>query len=90
MEELVRAERTKVHAGHLLDHADAVRPGQVVVDVGINWDAEANRLVGDVDYEAVEGIVDAVTPVPGGVASVTTAVLAKHVVEAAEVAIALR
>ena len=80
-----------VAAGHIgTVGADAVRPGQVVVDVGINWDAEANRLVGDVDYEAVEGIVDAVTPVPGGVGSVTTAVLAKHVVEAAEVAIALR
>lgn len=63
---------------------EAVRPGQVVVDVGINWDERSARLVGDVDYDAVSGVVDAITPVPGGVGSVTTAVLAKHVVEAAE------
>lgn len=64
--------------------AAAVRAGQVVVDVGINWDEEAGRLVGDVAYDEVEPIVAAVTPVPGGVGSVTTAVLAKHVIEAAE------
>ena len=64
--------------------ADCVRPGQVVVDVGINWDESAGRLVGDVDFDAVEPIVDAVTPVPGGVGSLTTAVLMKHVVQAAE------
>lgn len=64
--------------------AQAVRLGQVVVDVGINWDERSARLVGDVDYDAVCGVVDAITPVPGGVGAVTTAVLAKHVVEAAE------
>ena len=64
--------------------ADAVAPGQVVIDVGINWDEAAGKLVGDVDFEAVEPIVGAITPVPGGVGSVTTAVLASHVVEAAE------
>ena len=64
--------------------ADAVREGQVVVDVGINWDADAGKLCGDVDFAAVEPVVAAITPVPGGVGSVTTAVLAKHVVEAAE------
>lgn len=64
--------------------ASAVREGQVVVDVGINWDDAAGKLVGDVDFEAVEPIVEAITPVPGGVGSVTTAVLASHVVEAAE------
>ena len=63
---------------------ESVREGQVVVDVGINWDERSARLVGDVDYDAVSGVVDAITPVPGGVGSVTTAVLAKHVVEAAE------
>lgn len=63
---------------------DCVRAGQVVVDVGINWDESAGRLVGDVDFDAVEPIVDAVTPVPGGVGSLTTAVLMKHVVQAAE------
>ena len=64
--------------------ADCVRAGQVVVDVGINWDESTGRLVGDVDFDAVEPIVDAVTPVPGGVGSLTTAVLMQHVVQAAE------
>lgn len=59
-------------------------PQQVVVDVGVNWDEGAGRLVGDVDFDAVGPIVRAITPVPGGVGSVTTAVLAKHVVEAAQ------
>lgn len=63
---------------------DCVREGQVVVDVGTTWDEEAGALVGDVDLAAVEGVVGRVTPVPGGVGSVTTAVLAEHVVEAAE------
>jgi methylenetetrahydrofolate dehydrogenase (NADP+)/methenyltetrahydrofolate cyclohydrolase len=64
--------------------ADYVRPGQVVVDVGINWDESAGKLCGDVAFDEVEPVVAAITPVPGGVGSVTTAVLAKHVVEAAE------
>lgn len=70
-----------IGAGH-------VREGQVVVDVGINWDEAAGKLVGDVDSDAVAGIVAAVTPVPRGVGSVTTAVLAKHVVTAAERSVA--
>ena len=74
-----------VAAGHINTvGANAVREGQVVVDVGINWDADAGKLCGDVDFDAVESIAGAVTPVPGGVGSVTTAVLALHVVEAAE------
>lgn len=64
--------------------ADCAREGQVVVDVGVNWDEGAQRLVGDVDLDAVSPVVAAVTPVPGGVGSVTTAVLVRHVVEAAE------
>jgi methylenetetrahydrofolate dehydrogenase (NADP+)/methenyltetrahydrofolate cyclohydrolase len=64
--------------------ADAVSPGQVVLDVGINWDEKADKLVGDVKYDEVEPIVGAITPVPRGVGSVTTAILCKHVVEAAE------
>lgn len=70
------------HAGTL--GAEAAREGQVVVDVGINWDEAAGKLCGDVAFEEVEPLVDAITPVPGGVGSVTTAVLAQHVVEAAE------
>lgn len=63
--------------------ADCAAPGQVVIDVGINVD-EDGRLRGDVDFDAVEPIVSAITPVPGGVGAVTTAVLCKHVIEAAE------
>lgn len=62
--------------------ADYVRPGQVVIDVGINMD-ENGKLCGDVDYDSVESVVAAITPVPGGVGSVTTSVLVSHVVEAA-------
>jgi methylenetetrahydrofolate dehydrogenase (NADP+)/methenyltetrahydrofolate cyclohydrolase len=63
--------------------AEYVSPGQVVIDVGINVNAEG-KLCGDVDFAAVEPIVGAITPVPGGVGSVTTCVLIKHVVEAAK------
>ena len=59
-----------------------VKDGAVVIDVGIHRNEE-NKLCGDVDYAAVEPIVDAITPVPGGVGSVTTSVLVGHVVEAA-------
>ena len=57
-----------------------VKPGQIVIDVGMNVD-EQGRLCGDVDYEKVSEIADAVTPVPGGVGSITTAILLKHVVD---------
>ena len=68
--------------------ADYFAPGQTVLDVGINWSEEKNKLVGDVAFDEVEPIVDAITPVPGGVGSGTTAVLIRHVVEAAEKAAA--
>lgn len=68
-----------------------VRPGQVVIDVSINWDENKpnakggkGAIAGDAVFDEVEPIVDAITPVPGGVGSVTTSVLMKHVVEAAE------
>lgn len=57
--------------------------GQTVIDVGIGWNEEKGRLCGDVKYDEVEPVVDAITPVPGGVGAVTTSVLMKHVVEAA-------
>ena len=63
--------------------ADCFAPGQTVVDVGINYSEERGKLVGDVDFDAVSGLVGAITPVPAGVGAVTTAVLAKHVVRAA-------
>ena len=66
--------------------AQCLAPGQVVLDVGINVDEDGN-LVGDVDFAAAEATVDAITPVPGGVGAVTTSVLARHVIEAAEKAV---
>lgn len=62
---------------------DFVKKGQVVVDVGINLDADG-KLCGDVSFDEVEPIVAAISPVPAGVGSVTTAVLAKHCIDAAE------
>ncbi len=69
---------------------DFVRPGQVVIDVSMNWNPEKitakgkGGMSGDAVFEEVEPIVEAITPVPGGVGAVTTSVLMKHVVEAAE------
>ena len=62
--------------------SDFVREGQVVIDVGIH--VVDDKLCGDVDYEQVAEMVEAITPVPGGVGSVTTTVLLKHVVMSAE------
>lgn len=59
-----------------------VADGAVVIDVGINVDDEGS-LCGDVDFDAISDIAAAATPVPGGVGSVTTSVLAKHLVKAA-------
>ena len=59
-------------------------PDQVVIDVGINWDEAKGGISGDVDFEDVEPNVAAITPVPGGVGSVTTCVLIEHVAEAAK------
>lgn len=63
--------------------ASYFRSGQTVLDVGINFDAEGN-LCGDVDYDSVAPIVDAITPVPGGLGSVTTSITMEHTVFAAE------
>ncbi len=64
--------------------AEYVREGQVVVDVGIGWNGEKGKLCGDVKFEEAEPVVGAITPVPGGVGTVTTSVLVSHVVEAAK------
>lgn len=58
-------------------------PGQTVIDVGIHFNEETGKLCGDVRQEEAEAIVSALTPVPGGVGAVTTAVLVSHVTEAA-------
>jgi methylenetetrahydrofolate dehydrogenase (NADP+)/methenyltetrahydrofolate cyclohydrolase len=58
-------------------------PGQIVVDVGINM-TDDGKLCGDVKFDEAEPVVGAITPVPGGVGTVTTSVLVSHVVEAAK------
>ena len=63
--------------------AEFAAPGAVVIDVGINVD-ENGKLCGDVKWEGIEEVASAATPVPGGVGSVTTAVLAKHLCQAAQ------
>ncbi len=70
---------------------DFVRPGQIIIDVSVNWDENKinskgtkGAMAGDAVFEDVEPIVGAITPVPGGVGAVTTSVLISHVVEAAE------
>jgi len=69
---------------------DMVRPGQIILDVSMNYDPEKitakgkGGMVGDCDFARVEPIVEAITPVPGGVGAVTSAVLMKHVIQAAE------
>ena len=66
-----------------------LKPGAVVIDVGVNRVPDPTkprgyRLCGDVDFDAVAPVASQITPVPGGVGSVTTSVLIGHVVEAAE------
>ena len=61
-----------------------LRPGQIVIDIGINYDPVRGRLCGDVDHEAAERIVRCISAVPGGIGAVTSSILASHVVEAAE------
>lgn len=63
--------------------SDYFRPGQTVIDVGMNVDEEG-KLCGDVDFASVSEIVDAITPVPRGVGSVTTSVLLRAVVQNAK------
>lgn len=63
---------------------DYFKDGQTVIDVGISWNETKQKLCGDVLFEEVEPIVENITPVPGGVGSVTTSVLINHVVEAAK------
>jgi len=64
-------------------NSDYIKEGAVVIDVGINVD-ENGKLCGDVDFEDVKDKASFITPVPGGVGSVTTAVLLKNVIKGAE------
>jgi methylenetetrahydrofolate dehydrogenase (NADP+)/methenyltetrahydrofolate cyclohydrolase len=72
---------TAVGVAHLVK-ADMIREGVIIIDAGINemTDAEGKTtFVGDVDFAGCEPLCSAITPVPGGVGSVTTSVLFKHV-----------
>jgi methylenetetrahydrofolate dehydrogenase (NADP+)/methenyltetrahydrofolate cyclohydrolase len=69
--------------------ADMIRPGTVVIDVGVNRVEDSSapkgyRLVGDVDFEGVKEVASAITPVPGGVGPMTIAMLLKNTLRAAQ------
>lgn len=58
-------------------------PGQVAIDVGINDDPDnPGHICGDIDYETAEQIVAAISPVPGGIGSITSAIMCAHVIDA--------
>lgn len=63
--------------------ADMVKPGAVVVDVGMNRRADG-KLTGDVDFASVEPVASAITPVPGGVGPMTITMLLRNTLTAAE------
>ncbi|MBC7514759.1 MAG: bifunctional methylenetetrahydrofolate dehydrogenase/methenyltetrahydrofolate cyclohydrolase FolD [Herminiimonas sp.] len=65
--------------------ADMVKPGAIVIDVGMNRD-DAGKLCGDVDFAAVHEVAGAITPVPGGVGPMTITMLLLNTIEAAEAA----
>lgn len=72
--------------------ADMVKPGAIVIDVGINRVDDANakrgyRLVGDVDFDGVSAVAGAITPVPGGVGPMTVAMLMGNTIKAAEMSL---
>ena len=74
---------------------DMIKPGAIVIDVGVNRvdDAEAKRgyrLVGDVDFEAGKEVAGAITPVPGGVGPMTIIMLMRNTLRAAEMAMEAR
>ncbi len=61
--------------------ADMVKPGAVVIDVGVNRDPETKKLCGDVDFATIEPIASAITPVPGGVGPMTITCLMENTIE---------
>jgi methylenetetrahydrofolate dehydrogenase (NADP+)/methenyltetrahydrofolate cyclohydrolase len=63
--------------------ADMVKPGAVVIDVGMNRNA-AGKLCGDVDFDVVKKVASHITPVPGGVGPMTITMLLVNTMEAAE------
>ena len=61
--------------------ADMIKPGAVVIDVGVNRDSRTGKLCGDVDFEPSQEVAGYITPVPGGVGPMTIACLMEHTVE---------
>ncbi len=61
--------------------ADMIKPGAVVIDVGVNRDSRTGKLCGDVDYEPAKEVASYITPVPGGVGPMTIACLMENTVE---------
>lgn len=79
-----QADILMVSCGHARSVGrDYVRPGQTVIDVGINLGPDGH-LCGDVAFDEVEPYAGAITPVPGGVGAVTTSILVRHVIEGCE------
>ncbi|MBR5853322.1 MAG: bifunctional methylenetetrahydrofolate dehydrogenase/methenyltetrahydrofolate cyclohydrolase FolD [Alistipes sp.] len=64
--------------------ADMIKPGAVVIDVGVNRDTRNGKLCGDVDFEGAEQVASAITPVPGGVGPMTITCLMENTVESFE------
>ena len=67
--------------------ADMVKPGAVIIDVGIN--RVENKLVGDVDYAPVAEVASAITPVPGGAGPMTIAMLLQNTLTAAQLSVGM-
>lgn len=64
--------------------ADMIKPGAVVIDVGVNRDSRTGKLCGDVDFEEAQHVASKITPVPGGVGPMTIACLMENTVECFE------
>lgn len=81
--EVRRADIVVVATGHPgLVTGDMLKPGAVVIDVGIN--VVDGKIVGDVDFESAERVASAITPVPGGIGPLTGALLLSHLMRAAQ------
>ena len=79
------AELVVTATGHINTLTEEhLRPGQIVIDIGLTYDPVRGKLCGDVDHEAAERIVRCISAVPGGIGAVTSTILCAHVVEAAE------
>ena len=88
-----RAAFTLFHPKGNIVTADMVKPGAVVIDVGMNRVEDAStksgtRLVGDVDFDGVREVASHITPVPGGVGPMTIAMLLRNTLTAAERSVA--